>query len=574
MARVLIIGLDGATFDLITPWANKGELPNIAGLMAEGAHGPLRSTFPPMTFPAWNSFMTGKNPGKHGIYDFTERVPGTYGIQFINARWRQAETMWGILSRAGRRVCVLSVPVTYPPEEVNGVMISGFDAPGVGARADLSSMHPPGIYAELNEKVGRYIIASNVVNEIDGNMPEKALDVILNTLERKAATARYLLEKEPWDCFMILFGESDLVSHHFWRFHDRGSPYHEPSSARCEGAILEVYRALDAAVGDLKRIAGKDTTVMLMSDHGFGGSSDKAVFLNRWLETEGLLGFREEGGSGIIMSGVNGILTRVKNTGLKVLPSGVKREIFRKRTAIVNRMESTLRFSRIDWGKTRAYSEETPYYPNIWLNLSGREPMGTVENGGEYEDLRRHIAERLLKWTDPESGERVVKDVYMRDDLYRGGHVSKSPDLVIDWNLADGYAYVSRKSTRAEALPLRRLGRDEIRRAKFQNKSGSHRDFGIFVMNGGPVKRRHAVAGAEIIDLAPTVLYLLGEEIPGDMDGKVLESVFNDDYLESHPVRRAGGAASGDGRGKGEPGSYSTEEERIISERLRGMGYM
>src|SRR5262245_31755917 len=120
--RVLMIGLDGATFDLILPWVEAGKLPAFARILSGGAWGPLKSTVPPMTFPAWTSLMTGKNPGKHGVYDFTEREPGGYGIRFVNANWVKSKTIWRLLSDAGRRVAVLSLPVTYPPEPVNGVM--------------------------------------------------------------------------------------------------------------------------------------------------------------------------------------------------------------------------------------------------------------------------------------------------------------------------------------------------------------------------------------------------------------------------------------------------------------------
>jgi predicted AlkP superfamily phosphohydrolase/phosphomutase len=187
-SRVLMIGLDGATFDLIRPWVEEGGLPNLGRLMKEGSWAPMRSTFPPMTFPAWNAFMTGMNPAKHAIFDFTERRPDSYEVQFVNARQRKARTLWMRLSEAGKRVAVMGVPCTWPPERVNGVMISGFDAP----RADADAMHPAGLHEELLREVGPYRITSNIIRDIDGGRPEAALDSILKTVEVKAATAKYL----------------------------------------------------------------------------------------------------------------------------------------------------------------------------------------------------------------------------------------------------------------------------------------------------------------------------------------------------------------------------------------------
>ena len=143
--RVFILGWDGATFDLIKPWVAKGHLPTIARLMEAGSHGPLASTQPPMTFPAWSSFMTGKNPGKHGLFDFIEPVAEGQGFRFTNATSRQSETLWGCLSRHGRKVGVLNVPMTYPPEPVNGYLISGLDTPD--ERSPF--LHPQGLREEL-----------------------------------------------------------------------------------------------------------------------------------------------------------------------------------------------------------------------------------------------------------------------------------------------------------------------------------------------------------------------------------------------------------------------------------------
>ena len=151
--KLLIIGLDGATFDLIEPWAD--ELPHLARLMREGAWGRLRSTVPPATFPAWTSFMTGVDPGQHGVFDFTRRVPGAYRVEFVNATHRRVPTLWRILSDAGLRVGVLGVPATYPPEHLNGFQISGFDAP-IAVGIDRSFVQPPELF-QLNPNTSRWL---------------------------------------------------------------------------------------------------------------------------------------------------------------------------------------------------------------------------------------------------------------------------------------------------------------------------------------------------------------------------------------------------------------------------------
>jgi len=372
MSKVLIVGIDGGSFDIILPLVREGKLPHIRDLIDQGSHGYLETTMPPMTFPAWTSYMTGVNPGKHGVFDFTERIPGTYMIRFINAKARKAKTLWRLVSEANKRVGVMAVPVTYPPEEVNGFMICGFDAPGVDALGDTQSMYPPELLHELKEHVGDYIISSNIIKEVDRGRADLAIDIVLNTLGRKAETAKYLYQKEPWDLFMVLFGESDLVGHHYWKHIDPRSPFYEPgSNEKCKKAVERVYQKIDQTIGELMTFAPSDTTFLLMSDHGFGGSGDHVLYLNQWLAQEGFLRFKTKSNR-LLNTLLIHPLMFAKRYGIKYLPTQVKQNIFRKRTGIANNMESWLRFSKIDWGKTLAYSEETPYYPTVWLNLKGR----------------------------------------------------------------------------------------------------------------------------------------------------------------------------------------------------------
>src|ERR1700745_805664 len=127
--KIVIIGLDSATGDLIRPWADQGLLPNLRKISENGVSGELESAIPPLTPPAWTSFMTGKNPGKHGIFHFLEPQPGSYAMRYANAGSRRSPTIWQLLSSAGRNVGTVNVPFTYPPEQIQGFQISGMDTP-------------------------------------------------------------------------------------------------------------------------------------------------------------------------------------------------------------------------------------------------------------------------------------------------------------------------------------------------------------------------------------------------------------------------------------------------------------
>ena len=407
---VVIIGWDGATFDLIDPWIAEGKLPNLAAFREGGVHGKLRSTIPHFTYPAWTTFLTGKNPGRHGVFDFTERIPGTHRIQFVNAKRVRSKTLWRLLSDSNHRVACMGVPVSYPPEAINGVLICGFDAPGSGSRTDESSVHPPELLQEIRTHVGDYVTSANIMPLMSEDKHEEALDLILQTMEMKGKTARYLLEREPWDVFMVLFGESDLVGHHFWRFTDPKSPlYVESASERVRNALYEVYAKLDEMLPMLLEACPEDSIRLIVSDHGFGGSGNRVIYMNRWLADEGFLTFKGSGGpqAGMGFKMVN----LAKNWGLRFLPPAIKTYIFRRRQGIANRMEAYLRFGGIDWSKTKAFSEELPYLQSIWINVKGREPFGIVEPGAEYDDLLAELKERLTAWIDPATDEPVVEEV-------------------------------------------------------------------------------------------------------------------------------------------------------------------
>jgi len=565
MSRVMILGLDGGTFDLIRPWAERGLLPNLAKLLGAGAFSPLRSTIPPMTFPAWNAFMTGTNPGKHGVFDFLEMKPGSYDLEVMNATHRKCETIWNIASRAGKRCAVLGVPVTYPPEPINGVMISGFDAPFVDARI----MHPPELFDELQEQVGPYILSASFTPHLKRGRLDKALEAIYAAIDRKAATAKYILQREPWDVFMMVFGETDVAIHYFWKYHDPGSPQR---TRRCqikegEDPIYGIYRRVDAHLGDLIEMAGEDTTIIVMSDHGAGGAGDKVIYLNRFLEMHGLLSFKGR----LLRTSLHRRVDALKSTVRAILPEkAIKRLRFHPKSLGL-KWEARLRFSSIDWSRTKVYSEETPYYPNLRINLQGREPDGIVSRD-EVPELVNRVRSVLEAWTDPETGEKVVEKVYAKEEIYQGDHLEHAPDILIVWNLCKGYSYLSRPSFLSRrGVALGRLSAREIDRSDFMiNRSGNHRDEGIFIIAGKEIQPGPVRGGTvHITCLAPTILHLLGLPIPRNMDGQVLLSCFQSAFARE-PVYQDEEALSTPSSAR----SYTDAEAEKVGRTLAGLGYL
>jgi predicted AlkP superfamily phosphohydrolase/phosphomutase len=557
-ARVLIIGLDGATFDLIAPWAAAGDLPHMAQLMDDGAWGWMRSTVPPATFPAWTSLMTGVNPGQHGVFDFTRRLPGAYHLEFINATYRRRPSVWRLLSQAGRRVGVMGLPATYPPEALNGFLISGFDSP-VATGIDRSFIHPPELYDDIRRAVGPYEITDFQELRIGPGWHEMALRKLLRAARRRAEIAVYLLDREAWDCFCVHFGESDTVAHHFWAFHDPDSPRHERSRAAHLGAAVHtVYQALDRAIGKLLAHAGEAATVMIVSDHGSGGTGERVVHLNRWLARQGWLRFTLPGATGRMAA-------PLKQLGL-ALPAPLQEWAFRgPLRRLVARLESNARLAGIDWDSTRAFSEEVNTFPAIWLNVQGREPLGSVEPGAEYEHLRDEILARLACWRNPETGEPVVASAWRREDLYHGPAVQDAPDIVLEPALDRGYSYTFLSSGGRPGEPLSTLAPSERLGAKGGSMNGSHRPDGVLILAGTGTRSGACLDGAQITDVAPTLLHLLNVPLPADLDGRVLTGAL----LRSEGLR-PGPATDGTDRS---PSPYSAEQAAAVDSKLRGLGY-
>ena len=522
MTRCILIGLDGAEPALVERWMDAGLLPNLARLRAVGTYQPCASTRPPVTFPAWTTCVTGVNPGKHGIFDFTRTVPGQQQIQFINSTFRRVPALWNILSDAGKRVAILGVPGTYPPEPINGIMVAGFDSP-VATAVDASFVEP----REDFDAVKDWRFADFQESNIGPGWHDEALKRLLAKIEDKERIALEQLNREDWDFFMLVFGESDTVSHHFWLFHDPDSPRHRPGH---ETAIQQVYQRLDETVGKLVEAAGENAVIGIVSDHGFGGAGTGVVHLNNWLAENEYLKFSGEGGS------------LLKKLALRFVPERWRGTLFRLFKGVATRAESASRFSGIDWGQTRAWSEELNYFPSIRVNLDGRDLFGHVAEL-EYDAFVQELCEKLEAWD-------AVAHAWPRAAIFDGPEIEHAPDIIIELALEDGYSHSCLRSRGGPAF--RRIEEQELLGGKEKGMNGNHRDPGVFFLSQ-PFK----AAAVSLQDIAPTVLDILDVPHP-PMDGRSLLGETRSTVTTE--TREA-------------PQPYAAEQEAAIEARLRDLGY-
>ncbi len=509
--RLVIVGLDGATFDLIQPWVTAGDLPNLQRLMAEGSWGPLSSVVHPFTAQAWTSMVTGVQQGKHRVFDFWERDFSTYGFRLMNASHRALPALWNLLSQAGKDVIVVNVPQTYPPEPVRGVMVSGRDTPGLGA----GYTYPPEVKVELDTvSATPYVIVPDDWLWTQRGRPDLARAELLREIDVRFDATLHLMNTQPWDLVFFVVSATDGVAHFFWKYHDPSHPLHDPAEAARYGETLrEVYRRCDRRIGELlERLQDQpDVNVLVVSDHGQGALGTQAIHLNLWLAGQGLLHFRTDRSTGSLREQVTVLASQAAQRGKRWVRRHVSFQTLTKLRrwwpdSVRTRLGAETFFPGVDWAQTRAFSEELR--GNIWINLYGRDPQGVVQAGAEYEALRDQIIATLPLLTDTATGVRPVRKVWRREDLYSGPYLERFPDLIVEAEYPDMF---KPRGVYSGADAARQLTPDELAQNLI---TGCHRATGILIAWGPDVRPGGQVQGAALIDVAPTALHLLGQPVP------------------------------------------------------------
>jgi predicted AlkP superfamily phosphohydrolase/phosphomutase len=543
--KVLVVGWDGATFDLLAPWIASGELPNLAGVMREGVHGPLRSVPNMNSGPAWTSVNTGVNPGKHGIYGLVGFAERSYRVRPLNAADRQARTIWQRLSETGKQMVVMNFPMTYPAEPVNGVLVAGGDAPG--PRSPRFA-HPEGLMDELEAEAGGYILAARLDGLIRSGRKAEALRKLHRMVDSRTRAILYLMRRQPWDLCMVLFTASDSVQHFFWE---------DLSGGPHQDAILSVFRHLDDTLGTLLAQAGDPVGVIVLSDHGFGPTQSGLRYVNDFLATLGLLAYqpRHDSRPGPLRWS---FLQLEKRLGDRT-----KEWLLGRLPGLYERAIAGLWIDGVDWSATRAFNLAGT--SEIWLNLRGRQPQGIVSPGEEYEEVVTLIQRTLGEAVDPATGKPAVRAVHRRTDLYHGPYLDQAPDLLIEWT---GDPVQSGLAWHGDGQPVVAMRSIAHRRHPV---NGGHREMGILVASGPPFKTGEMIEGASLYDIAPTLLYLLGQPIPTSFDGQLLTGALVDGWLQSHRPRfidEERDSSSGPGI------AISSEDEGKVMGRLRALGYV
>ena len=528
----------------------------------EGSSGHLESTPEKFSAAAWTSFSTGVNPGRHGIFHFFVVDAGTLKVRINNATHRKVEPFWNLAGRAGKRVCVINVPTTYPADKVNGCMISGWDAPSIQSKGFTC---PPELIDEVIKQFHDYPLVPSI-KKFSSTQPDLAIEDLHRVLDLRIALSKYLFGKEDWDLFITVLTETDQVQHFFWHLTDKTHPLYSNDLVNKYGdAILGIYKKCDRFIGEMMKDLGDDATIIIVSDHGAGTNCLGNHYLSVLLERTGFL--RKKSNS----SGLNEALLALKRKFIFKLSVLIGYDLKQKLKGALGKKQDesgikpVLDMASYDWAYTRAY----PAGVNLRINVKGREAFGVVPEGEEYDKVVNTLISTLKGCVDLETGRPVIKDIVRREDAYNGAYMDDAPDLILKW--ADDFVIsgISCRMENGSHLKIPRLVLDTYD----AEWTGEHADYGIFLAKGPHIKGGHNVHNPSITDIAPSILYLMGIPVPDERDGKVLTGIFKEEFLKENRLQTAD-ASEATHAYKATEEAYSDEEEEEIKKRLRDLGYL
>jgi predicted AlkP superfamily phosphohydrolase/phosphomutase len=524
--RTFLIGLDGATFDVLDPMMQEGVMPALREFLGGGVRAKLRTVVPALTPPAWTSLMTGRSPGYHGIFDFfAKESPDSYYFHVSSAQDVRAETLWSIVNRAGRRSTVLNFPMTFPAPHIDGNVVPGW----MPWRQLRLGCRPNDLFDRIKKLPGfeakeLSMDLSPEAKAVQGCRLEELEEWVSFYIRRERQWLRILemLEREdPSDLTAILFDGVDKIQHLCWRFIDPA--FRRPDASerddRVRSLCLDYYRQLDEILSRIFAMSGPDDSIFIASDHGFGAQTG-TFFVNSWLEKKGYLSWSNNGGPEAGGSGDLGMEQLARHVYL------------------------------LDWEKTRAYVP-TPSGNGIYIVRSGM-------TDSEYGDLRATLVRELGEVRD-ENGLPVVSRIFTSDEVFSGPCQNLSPDITLE--LRDGGLVSildSETVFRTRAEPI-----------------GAHRPEGVFVARGPGYRRGVKLEELSILDVAPSVLDSLGLAVPADLEGRIPAEAMMPGSGER--TRKAPALAPAGSPVAAKPASkakLSRDDEKKLAAHLRALGYL
>ena len=480
--KVIVIGIDGASFELIDPWIEEGRLPNIAKIKQGGIWANMKSVLPPVTSPNWKCYSTGKNPGKLGIFWWENIDWVNRRVYYPTERKFKNKEIWDYIGEAGMKVGVIGMPTTYPPKRVNGILVSG------GPDAEDKNFTYP---KELEEELKKYSWRNHPQAFIEVEK-EKAAQEIHEIIDMHFKTANALAERFKLDFLQVTSFHINILHHFLW----------DAAETR------KAWEIIDKHIGEFMH---QGCDLIIMSDHG--SNKIKHVFnINIWLKEEGYLSLNRNFAATLYKLGINqqslaAIVSRLRMQRLarKVVPKSLYRNIPSASGEILKEAKT----NKINWQRSKAMA-------------SGQGPIYLNPENDENEISKEEIKQKLEALVDPLTGERIVEKVYTKEEIYHGKYLTEAPELIVD-------------QAKGVHIPGG-IGQRDILSSP-QRWQAENKKTGLFMAYGPSVKKGKKIENISILDLAPTILHLMNIPIPDDMDGRVLKEIFKENSeIANRPV--------------------------------------
>lgn len=534
--RLVVIGLDGATFDVLFPLMQRGYLPNIKSLMENGVYGELESTIPPITGPAWTALATGLNPGKTGIIDFLNRRGEDYKLKAVSSYDLKGRAFWDYLNRNGFKIGIFNYPMLFPPYEINGFMISG-----LGSSAGDDITYPKALKKKLDEIAGGY--ENNVYYHQERYNEDLFLKDAYRVLNKQRNVIDYLLKKESYNVLVCVISHTDWMQHFFWKHIDKTHPLYDPQRSPKYGEeFIKLLSKIDELIGDILK-AFADANVFIVSDHGFG-PQDQCFNLARWLIDQGYM---------VLHKGHKKEAKDTLHKFFRVMKSLAPRSIYKLGKSMATSLKTNI-VDIIDFENSKAFC------------LGHTIPFGAIylrenKNSSACKELKRKITGKLLKLGNELGRNDIKVDFFPPKKFFTGSKLEILPNIIFtinNWRCIIEENNVNKPIFVDESYSPRH--------------TGTHRLNGIFIANGPAMKDEgRKIDGLKIYDMFPTILYLMGCDIPGN-DGRVSKEIFKEGFRRDYHERKR--YTEQTEKKEAEFVHLDEAEEEKIRERLKALGYL
>ena len=503
--KVIVIGLDAAEPSLIEKWMAEGLLPNIKKLRDKGTYSRIGPHDDHLVGLPWPTFYTGVNPGNHGVYHYLQWNPQKMGFERINRPWLPLYPFWRIFKDKDPRAIVIDVPLTPIIEKFNGIEINGWATHEI---LNPLNAYPQGVLKWAEKNIGARPWFEERYGRLSFKELMKIRDKLIDMTQKVTLLSKLLMSRESWDLFMVIYSATHRGGHKLWSQKGIESDVHENEKQNVFQSLREVYIACDNAVGNLVSDVAENVTVFVISLHGMGFHHSRTEILPDMLEKI-IQNETDESSSQRPKT-----LNRIRN----LIPSSIRHAV---KSRMPHRFQDALtsfwRMGGSNWSKSPVICLLGDYDGYLRINLRGRESRGIVEAGQDFADWVNKVSEGLYSFIDADSGEPIVKTVLRREDLrLKGSCLDHLPDLIVQWQETPPYKHREIKSSLYGSILWPTPGRNP------EGRSGNHRSEGFLIGKGDRFSPGTSLGSVDIVDLAPTILNILGFPVPSKMEGKII----------------------------------------------------